>query len=209
MKILTFLFMSAAMILLGTACSTPHTTNTAKSAVEEGLTCAAVERALDKADISKYKGKTVFMDYSYLSPQTQKDLCMAYMEKRCAENEMTVSKDAAKADVIFQLYCGVLATDIDKFLFGTPPLPVPVPDTSVSIVIPEISLFSKYSRSAYARFYLTIKDAKTNKPLETITELNAHTQYVNWVILLIPFKTHSTDLEHTPSESELIPVWEE
>ena len=76
-------------------------------------------------------------------------------------------------------------------------------------MIPEISLFSKYSRSAYARFYLTIKDAKTNKPLETITELNAHTQYNNWVILLIPFKTHSTDLEHTPSESELIPVWEE
>ena len=209
MKILSFILLFATMILLGTACSTPHTTNTAVSAVEEGLTCAAVEQALDKADISKYKGKTVFMDYSYLSPQVQKNLCMAYMEKRCAENEMIVSKDAEKADVIFQLYCGVLATDIDKFLFGTPPLPIPVPDTDLSIVIPEISLFSKYCRSAYARFYLTVKDAKTQKPLETITELNAHTQYVNWVILLIPFKTHSTDLEHTPSESEIVPVWED
>lgn len=209
MKTLTFILMSAAMILLGTACSTPHTTNTAKSAVEEGLTCAVVERALDKADITKYKGKTVFMDYSYLSPQTQKDLCMAYMEKRCAENEMIVSKDAAKADVVFQLFCGVLATDMDKFLLGTPPLPIPVPDTDLSIVIPEIAFFSKYTRSAYGRFYITVKDAKTNKPLETITELNAQTQYINWVICLIPFKTHSTDLEHTPCDSEMIAVWEE
>ncbi len=209
MKTLTFILMSAAMVLLGAACSTPHTTNTAKSAVEEGLTCAVVEGALNKADIAKYKGKTVFMDYSYLSPQTQKDLSMAYMEKRCAENEMTVSKDAAGADVIFQLYCGVLATDIDKFLLGTPPLPIPVPDTDLSIVIPEIAFFSKYTRSAYARFYITVKDAKTNKPLETITELNAHARYVNWVVMLFPFKTHTTDLDNTPGESKMIPVWED
>lgn len=208
MRRLIFVILFSAIILLGAACSLPHTTNTARSAVEEGLTCAVVEQALNRADISKYKGKTVFLDYTYLAPQVQKELSMGYMEKCCAANAMPVTREVEKADVIFQLFCGVLATDIDKFLIGTPELPVPVPDTDLSIVIPEIAIFSKYTRTAYARFFLTIIDAKTGRPLETISELNGHASFINWIVLLVPFITHSTGLDNEEGKSEVVPVWE-
>ncbi len=209
MKLFQICTLAAVCIFGMTACSTPHTTNTARSAVEEALTCEVVEAALQKADITAYAGMTVYMDYSYLSPQVNKDLMMGYMEQLCAVQKMTVVKDQAKADVVFQLFSGVLATDIDKFLLGTPPLPVPVPDTDLSIVIPEIALFSKYTRSAYARFFMTVKDAKTDKPLQTISCMNSHAKYVDWVVLLIPFKTHTTALENETRDSKYMAIWED
>ncbi len=210
MKKAILLFCAATAVLLtATACSTPFTTNTGRSAVEEALICEVVEAALQKADIAPYAGKTVFMDYSYLAPQVNKDLVMGYMEQLCAIQQMTVTKDQAKADIVFQLFSGVLATDIDKFLLGTPPLPVPVPDTDLSIVIPEIALFSKYTRSAYARFFMTVKDAKTDKPIKTISCMNSHAKYIDWVIMLIPFKTHTTALDNQTRESKYIAAWED
>ena len=206
MKKLLPIFLVAVLVVLS-ACSAPHMTKTGRSAVEEALTCDAIEEALSKADISAYHGKKVYMDYSYLAPQVHKELVMAYMEHLCAGNSMIIVKESAKSDVIFQLFCGVLATDVEKFLIGSPTCPVPIPDTDINIVVPEIPLLMKHTRSAHARFHMTIKDGKTEKPLETITGLNAYSKYVNWVVLLIPFKTHTTGLAHkSGTSSTLSPI---
>ena len=47
----------------------------------------------------------------------------------------------ADAEVMIQPLCGVLATDHDSFLIGTPALPIPVPYCDINIVIPEIPIF--------------------------------------------------------------------
>lgn len=199
----------ALSLLFAAACSTPHMTNTARSAVEEALICAVVEDAVNQADLKKYAGKTVFMDYTHLAPQVNKDTLIAYFELHAANSKIIVGKDEAKADLVFQLSSGILATDVDKFMIGTPALPIPVPDTGINIVIPEIPLFMKFTRSGFARFFVTIIDAKTRKPVETIAGLNAHAHFINWVFCLIPFKTHSTPIIVNPGPAKAIFLWEE
>lgn len=189
------LFSTLAVALFVSACSEPFVTNTSRSAVEQLLLCATIERGISKAEFARYKGKTVQLDYSNLAPQVDKNLIMAYTEMHLACEGVIVSKSAAqKPDYIVQVACGVLATDIDKMLFGTPALPIPVPDTDISIVIPEIPIYRRICRSAYGRFYFNILEAKTMKPVECFAGLNSRAEYINWTILLFPFKSHNVPL---------------
>ena len=96
---------------------------------------------------------------------------------------------------MIQPLCGVLATDHDTFLIGTPALPIPVPYCSVNIIIPEIPIFKLYNRRAYGRMAFNVFDAKTRKCLDTIPFVNASSHFKNWIVLLIPFKTHNFSMD--------------
>ena len=54
-----------------------------------------------------------------------------------------------EADIMIQPLCGVLATDHDSWMIGTPPLPIPVPYTELTFAIPEIPLLKRFKRMAY------------------------------------------------------------
>ena len=123
-----------------------------------------------------------------------KALIQAYLELHLAVNGALLAKTEAEADYVIQPACGILATDIDKILIGTPSLPIPVPDTDISIVIPEIPLFLKLTRSAVGRFFFTVTDAKPLLPNQVIDAVNSTPEHINWVILLFPFKSHNVSL---------------
>ena len=183
------LFAAMAVSLLVTGCSAPWVTNTARSAVEQYLLAMTIERMADHAGLDKYKGKKIFFDYGYLAPQTDKDYVKGRLEMIVSKNNCLIVAKQADADVMIQPLCGVLATDHDTFLIGTPPLPVPVPYCDLNIVIPEIPIFKRYNRRAYGRMAFNVFDAKTRKCLETIPFVNASAYQNNWVVLLIPFKS--------------------
>lgn len=186
----------AVLLLLSllSACSTPNITNTPRSAVEQMLLSAVVERGIKQADFSAYSGKKIFLNYEFLAPQVDKALIQAYLELHLAVNGAIVTRTEAEADYVIQPSCGILATDVDKILIGTPALPIPVPDTDISIVIPEIPLFLKLTRSAVGRFFFTVTDAKTHLPHQVIDGVNSRAEHINWVILLFPFKSHNVSL---------------
>ena len=205
------LLAAAAAVLFATACSEPFVTNTARSAVEEMLICTVVERGISKAEFGRYQGKVVKLDCANLAPQVDKDLIIAYLKLHLSNSGVIISEsDAQKPEYIIQVSCGVLATDIDRFMIGTPALPIPVSQTSLSIVIPEIPLFRRIVRSGHARFFFNVLDVATAKPIESFVGLNAEAKYVNWTVLLIPFKTHNVPLEDEARVShEVILPYEE
>lgn len=192
-----FLFFAGFVCLfLLTSCSSPHITNTSRSAVEQLLLCATIERGISKADFSAFKNKIVKLDYSNLNPQVDKNLIMGYLEIHLSNFGIVISKsDSQKPDFIIQVTCGVLATDIDKALIGTPALPIPIPDTSVSVVIPEIPLYRRICRSAHGRFHFNVLDANTLKPVKTFKGINSKAQFIDWTIFMIPFKSHNVPLK--------------
>ena len=189
------LFAAMAVSLLITGCTAPWVTNTARSAVEQYLLAMTIERMTTHAGLEKYKGKKVFFDYGYLAPQTDKDYVKGRLEMIVSKNNCLIVAKQADADVMIQPLCGVLATDHDTFLIGTPPLPIPVPYCDLNIVIPEIPIFKRYNRRAYGRMAFNVFDAKTRKCLETIPFINASAYHNNWIVLLIPFKSHDMPLE--------------
>lgn len=196
MKI-AFLAFFLSLLAFLTACSTPWTTNTARNAVEQYLISSTVERAISGVSFQKYAKKKVFLDYEYFAPQVDKAYAQGVLEFRMAQFGMIVVKKVEDADIIIQPICGVLATDHSKILIGTPSLPVPVPDTGISLVIPEIPLFLKFTRNAYGKFSFVVFEASTRRPVESIPQIRASARYINWVVLLIPFKTHDMTMDDT------------
>ena len=185
----TILFAAMAVSLLLTGCTSPWVTNTARSAIEQYLLAITIERMTEHAGLERYKGKKIFFDYTYLAPQTDKEYVKGRLEMIVSKSDCLIVAKQEEADVMIQPLCGVLATDHDTFLIGTPALPIPVPYCDINIVIPEIPIFKIYNRRAYGRMAFNVFDAKTRKCLDTVPFVNASSYFKNWVILLIPFKT--------------------
>ena len=106
-----------------------------------------------------------------------------------------VSRDVKDADITIQILCGVLATDTTKFTIGLPQLPIPIPDTSLNVAIPELPLFQKLTRSGYGKFGFTVLESKTRKPIKVFGNIMARTSYTNWFIMLIPFRSHDMQMD--------------
>ena len=187
------LLVAGALLMFG--CSTPRTSDTGRTAVEQFLLSTVIENGISYADFSPYKGKKIFIEYDYLAPQVDKPYVQGTFEMHLAQQGLIVSRDAKAADYIVQILCGVLATDANSIMIGTPTLPIPLPDTSISVAIPEIPLFKKLTRSGYGRFAFNILEAKDRTPVKVIKGIEASTSYTNWTILLIPFKSHDMPLK--------------
>lgn len=185
---------ACALLLVSAGCSSPRITETGRSAVEQFLLSCVVESGIGHADFSAYKGKKIFIEYEYLAPQVDKSYVQGVFEMHLAQNGLIVTRDVKQADLIVQILCGVLATDTNTILIGTPTLPIPLPDTSISVAIPEIPLFKRLNRSGYGRFAFNILEAATRKPVKTITGIETRSSYTNWTILLIPLRSHDMPL---------------
>lgn len=207
-KTLTLLagFMIAAMILSG--CNSPRITETGRSAVEQLLLSGVVDSGISHANFKDFSGKKAFIEYDYLAPQVDKPYVQGAFEKHLAKNGIIVSRDAKEADISIQILCGVLATDTTKFTIGTPTLPIPLPDTSLNLAIPEIPLFQKLTRSGYGKFSFNILETKTRKPVKIIDGIEAKTSFTNWIICLLPFKSHDMKLDiKEGTETEMTFDW--
>lgn len=192
-KAAAFLLVLGTLFMLG--CSSPRTSDTGRTAVEQFLISTVVENGIGYADFTPYKGKKIFIEYDYLAPQVDKPYVQGSFEMHLAQQGLLVCRDAKAADYIVQILCGVLATDAHSIMIGTPTLPIPIPDTSISVAIPEIPLFKKLTRSGYGRFAFNILNAKDRTPVKVIKGIEASTSYTNWTILLIPFKSHDMPLK--------------
>ena len=192
-KSAAFLLALGTLFMLG--CSSPRTSDTGRTAVEQFLISTVVENGIGYADFTPYKGKKIFIEYDYLAPQVDKPYVQGTFEMHLAQQGLQVCRDAKAADYIVQILCGVLATDANSIMIGTPTLPIPIPDTSISVAIPEIPLFKKLTRSGYGRFAFNILNAKDRVPVKVIKGIEASTSYTNWTILLIPFKSHDMPLK--------------
>lgn len=203
-KMLQFLLLAGicSVAAFSFGCSDPMVSNTARTSVEQFLLSDVIEQATDQMKFAPYKGKKAVMDYTYLAPQVDKPVIQGLIERRLAECGVIVVADKKDADIIVQLVCPVLATDMAKFLIGTPSLPVPVPDTSVQIVIPEIPLFLKLTRSAHGHFSVNILNAKDSSPIEVQKGIRTKAYFINWAVMLIPWESYNMKLSESAPAAE-------
>ena len=174
----------AGVLLCG--CESPHITNTPRTAVEQLLLSSVIEQGTDQMDFCTYKGRKAVMDYKYLDPQADKPVVQGLVERRLAECGVTVVADAKDADIIVQVLCPVLATDMSKIFIGLPRFPFTYERLyGLSIIIPEIPIFEKLTRVGYGRFSLNILRASDLIPLEIQKGINTRSEYINWTLLLI------------------------
>ena len=190
---------AAAMMLCG--CADPKITNTGRNAVEQLLLTTAVDRSAAKLDFRMLAKEKVRFDYSLLATQVDKNYVQAAVEAEAAAAGAIIALKPEEAQYILRPVCAVLATDDNKILFGTPSLPIPVPDASLSIVIPELPLFKRVRRLGVCKLYVEVMDAKTNKQLRMVGPAVSQSVHTNWVILFVPFATRDFDMGESGSSS--------
>ena len=188
------LLAGAAVALLAAGCADPNITNTSRSAIEQMLLSSVVERSIGSVNVEEFKGKKVWMDYANLATQVDKAYVQGFVELHFSQSGAIVLKDEKEAEVIVQVISGALATDSNKFMIGTPQLPIPLPKTDLSFAIPEIPLFKRIIRSGYGKFSLVMLEAKSRQPIRVVSDIIAKSEYVNWTILLLPFTSRDIDM---------------
>ncbi len=198
-KFVITILASVFTLLCFTGCADPTITNTPRNIVEQLLLSSAVERCMVQMNLREYKGTKVFMDYSNFATQVDAPFVKGQFELHLAKNGIILAKDEKEAKYTMRLISGTLATDSHQFLFGTPQLPIPLPDTSLSLAIPEIAIFKRQSRNGFGKFSLTILDSKTQQPLRVYESVMSKTQYTNYIVLFIPF--YSDNLETVDAEN--------
>ena len=190
-----------ALTVIGSGCTTPWVTNTQRSAVEQYLIATTVERAVANAGLGKFAGKKVFLDYGYLAPQVDKAYVQGMLEMELSKAGCVIVAKQELAEIMIQPLCGVLATDHDSWIIGTPSLPIPVPYTDLTFAVPEIPLLKRVKRMAYGHFAFNVFNAGDRAPIATVSNINSSAQYNNWVVLLVPFTSHNMDMKDTVNAS--------
>lgn len=171
----------------GAGCANPTITNTPRNIVEQLLLSSAIERCMSQMDIQEYRNTKVFMDYTNLATQADLPFVKGHFELHLAKNGIILSKDEKDARYTMRLIAGTLATDSNQLLLGTPPLPIPLPNTNINFAIPELAFFKRQARSGFGKFSLTVLDTGTQKPLRVYESVMAKTLYINYTVLFIPF----------------------
>lgn len=86
--------------------------------------------------LKKHCNKKIYFDYKYLKTQEDVNYLQGKLEMFMSKHQCLIVDKKEDSDIIIQVLCGVLGTDYNTVFIGTPALPVPVPDTTINIVIP-------------------------------------------------------------------------
>ena len=192
--------LAAAAVLLLSGCADPKVTNTGRNAIEQLLLTTAVDRSAAKLDFRMLAKEKVRFDYSLLATQVDKNYVQAALESGVSAAGAIIALKPEEAQYVLRPVCATLATDDNKIVFGTPQLPIPIPDMSLSIVIPELPIFKRVRRVGVCKLYVEILDAKSNKQLRITGPAISQSVNTNWVILFLPFATRDFDMgESGPS----------
>ncbi|MBR2373353.1 MAG: hypothetical protein IKA87_03895 [Lentisphaeria bacterium] len=201
-KILTTSLLSAAaVIMLLSGCADPKITRTGRNAIEQLLISTAVDRSVAKLDFRLLAGEKVRIDYSNLTTQVDKNYVQGALESHISASGAIIALKAEEAAYVLRPICAALATEDNQLLVGTPPLPIPIPDVTLSLVIPELPFFKRITRNGICKLAVEVIDAKTNKQARIVGPVISSSVNTNWVVLFLPFTTRDFKMgESGPTE---------
>ena len=113
-----------AVWLCMAGCSSRHVTNTPRSAIEQMLLSAAVDKALAELDLPQVDGKHVLLDFTNLKAYDAEYIKVA-TRARFAELGAILTDKPDQADLIAEVASGALGIEFKKAVVGLPALPVP------------------------------------------------------------------------------------
>ena len=198
-SVASIIYCAAALVMLLSGCADPRITNTGRNAIEQMLLTTAVDRTVSKLDFRMLSGEKVRIDYSNLATQTEKNYIQGVFEAHLSAAGAIIALKPEEAKYVLRPVCATLATEDNKIMFGTPSLPIPVPDVSLSLVIPELPFFKRINRLGVCKLSVEILEAKTNRQARIVGPAVSSSINTDWVVLFFPFVTRDFEMgEHGP-----------
>lgn len=172
------------VLLAGCAAST-QVSNTPRSSIEQQLLVRSLERALAAADIQKFKGRIVAVDFYGLT--SDKDFAKEFLIAWLQAHQVEMATDPKKAQLQLKVFAPVLAVDQGQSFVGTPSFTVPI----LGIVIPEVSLYKNVQHSGHAEVDIYAIDQDSGKFINKSAPAIGETRYDDYTMLIVIHFTRS------------------
>ena len=178
---ITAVVLLAAVGLAG--CNTERNTDPARAAKEELIISQAIDRMVERLQVSIPQGTKVFVDNTYFEGTDSKYAEGAIREHLLKAGARLVA-DRKDAEMVVETRSGAESIDNNEFLIGVPQTPIPIPLTGV-VTIPEIALFKRDRRQGVAKAAITVYDAKTGEYRTASGAQYGYSRSTDWTILLL------------------------
>ena len=157
-RILTCALMAG--VAVATGCATTSTSNTARTATEQLLISAAIDRAMSNVQFSDFSGYSVFIDDKYLD-SVDKGYLIGSLRHKILENGGSIAAAADAADLVLEPRSGGVGTDTQESYVGIPSIGIP----GLPIEIPEVKFISRNTQMGTAKLGLVCYDPKTGRAI--------------------------------------------
>lgn len=188
--------LSALITALAGGCTTPSTSNTPRTAVEQLLISNAVDQSLDKVDFRPFGGHTVHLNETYME-SVDKPYVVGSVRHRLLTAGARLVDKPDEAEIIVEVRSGGVGTNTSETFIGTPEVVLPG-----MLTLPEMKLAERTRQTGLAKLGLVAYDAKTKQVLGTGgTSLSESTDN-NWYVGGVgPFRGGSIKQELSRSTS--------
>ena len=188
--------LTAVLSGLTPGCTTPSTSNTARTAVEQLLISNAVDQSLNKVNFRPFGGHAVHLSDAYVEAVDKLYIVGSVRHRLLNAGARLVDKPE-EADIIVELRSGGVGTNTAETFVGTPEVALPG-----MVTIPEMKIAERIQQTGLAKLGLVAYDARTKEVLGTGgTSLSESTDN-NWFVGGIgPFRGGSLKRELTRSTS--------
>ncbi len=193
---------AAVLLLLALcACSELRESQPGRTATEQLLFSAAVDRVCDQLALQIPAQSKVFVDAAYVEGTDSKYL-VATLRDRILRHGGHLVAARNQADLVFEPRVGALSIDRKQTLVGIPSFPIPIP-LAGDLNFPELALFKRDRQQGVVKLALTSYDARTGELHESMAPVYGFSQHNDWVVLLL-FGWQSNDLMPPPDSREWV-----
>lgn len=148
---------------LGTVgCATTKSSDTARTASEQLLISAAIDKSLSNVRFNDFAGYKVFIDEKYLD-SVDKGYLVGTLRHKVLNGGGSLVAAADAADLVLEPRSGGVGTDSQESFIGIPAIGIP----GLPIELPEIKVASKQTQMGTAKIGLVCYDPKTGQSLGT------------------------------------------
>jgi hypothetical protein len=174
------------------ACTSVRTTEPPRSATEERLTSAAIDRAAERLADQMPAHLKIFLDTAALDgPDAH--YAAAEVTDRLLRRGLRLASVKTDADAVVVVRSGVMSDDDKTTLIGTPSLAVPFFPIGNLLTLPEIDFYKRTHTRGIAEFAATGFDPKTGKLVVSTDPEFGFSSKTQWVVFLL-FSWEKDDL---------------
>lgn len=161
---------------LAAGCTTPTTSNTARTAVEQMLISNAVDQSLDKVDFRPFTRQAVFLSEAYID-SVDKPYVVGSVRHRLLTAGARLVDKPEDAQIIVEVRSGGIGTDTSNTFIGTPEFALPG-----MLSVPEMKIAERSRQTGLAKIGLVAYDAKTREVLGSGGTALAQSTDSNWFV---------------------------
>ncbi len=156
MKIRIHCILPIVLLSASLGCSATRTSNTARTATEQVLLSAAIDRSLSNVSFEPLRSQKVFIDDKYLD-SVDKGYVMGTLRHRALAAGAVLAPSVDDADIVIEARSGGIGTDTEESFIGIPSVGVP----GMAISIPDIKFVQRNTQHGTAKIGLVAYDPKT------------------------------------------------